>query len=389
MNEPTVNIDKFLGLRNKSKNRVNEVGSLVIADNVDIDDDGGIIIRKGYSVGLTEINITSSFNTHDERRAFIIESGDLYLLNNDLSKVLLHSGIGTDYIHWVEEGDFVILSSGHIIDNENNVTSWRIENPVSPNISVISGNLLEGSYRIVTTYIDSKGREGGASEVIDVELAEGSGLSIQPIVITGYESKVYLTDRNGSVFYLIYTGDGLAVVYSMNGYNVQLDPSQINGFQSPLDISTIAFYENKLHVCQIEDGISYIYFSNPFWWNLFNLFEDYISIDGIVNCLIGTPQGLIIGTDDQILLLSKEQSLVVLANYGCPKGIPFDITDNGIVYLWTKQGLCKLFPFVNLTEEKVSLKTSESVHCKIIQNEGFDKLITLSDEVEEADNFNF
>ena len=173
-NEPTQNIDSFLGLRNREQPRRMQPGSLTVAENVDIDDLGGVIKRQGYSLSLTSTKITSSFSTQDERRLFVIDNGDLKIIQEDFSAIVLLSGFSDDYVWWLEVADFIIMSTGHIIDKDNNVVIFRIPNPVQPNVSIVNGDLRKGQYQIVCTHVDVLGREGGASDVIVVDVEDES-----------------------------------------------------------------------------------------------------------------------------------------------------------------------------------------------------------------------
>jgi len=386
LNHPTSDIKEFLGLRNKHDPRRLPHGALVLAENVDVDDYKGLIRREGYARATTQTDVTASFATHDERRLFIVEAGTLFLVHADLSVVALKEGVGSDYIYWLEIADFVLLSTGHVIDKDNNVASWRVPRPHPPDVEVIAGQLPKGEYHVVTTYVDSTGREGGASTVVSTQLPGNSGLQVSPGVLPEHTVRVYVTDTNGTIYYKVAEGNNSVLLETMQGYTSPLDGIQLRADAVPEDVGPLGFYDSRLWACQTAEGQTVVWFSQPFWWNLFDLYGDYLAVPGVVRTLIGTAQGMVIATDDEIYLYTAESSLVRLAEYGTPKGVPHTTDDTGKLYLWTNQGLCGLFPFENLTEDKTSLPPGGKVHVKHVRHGGYSKVVVLTDGLGTGDN---
>jgi len=385
-NDPTQNIDKFLGIRNKEQSRRLPAGSLLVAENVDIDNMGGVVMRNGYALSALKNNISAAFSTQDERRAFIVDDGDLLLVNKNLTTELLLTGFTSDYIHWLEVADFILMSTGHIISKDNTVSLWRIPNPHPPVISSVGGHLLEGQYQIVITYVDASGREGGASDVAIFNVTEGSGFTFTPDY-NGYTVRAYVSDVNGEILYLQgeYSAGGITVTKT-SSLTYPIDEAQLKSYPVPDRIQQLAFYESKVFASQFDNGQSVIFFSQPFWWNLFDLSNDHLIVPGNVNMLLGTSNGLIIGTDDEIYIYTNESTLVQVADYGVPDGKPYTKDDNGNIFIHSKQGLCSLFPFKNLTEDKVSLPPGEVCFVEQIEHNGFKKVVVLTDGNGLADN---
>ncbi|MCK5919394.1 MAG: hypothetical protein KAG66_00530 [Methylococcales bacterium] len=386
MNHPTSDIKEFLGLRNKHDPRRLPHGALTLADNVDVDDYKGLVRREGYVRATTQIDITASFATQDERRLFIVEAGTLFLVHADLTATALQDGVGSEYIYWLEIADYVLMSTGHVIDKNNTVASWRVPRPNPPDVEVINGELPEGEYHVVTTYIDSTGREGGASTAVIMQVSGNSGLQVSASILPLHTARVYVTDTNGTIYYKVSEGNADVIMRTMQGYTSPLDGIQLRADAVPEDVGPLGFYDSRLWACQTVDGQSVVWFSQPFWWNLFDLYGDYLAIPGVVNTLVGSAHGMVIGTDDEIYLYTAEGSLVRLAEYGTPKGVPHTTDDKGTIYLWTNQGLCMLFPFENLTEDKTSLPPGAHVHAKHVQHGGYSKVVVLTDGLGTGDN---
>jgi len=376
-----IQIPAFLGERNTVDEKSMPLGALISSKNVDIDDSGLISKRHGYRESALFTNITSTFATSDERRMFIVDDGILKLVNQDFSAVDLKSGMPTGYVKWLEVADYILMSSGHIITNQLDVLEWRIPTPEQPMISTATGGSLPaGQYQVVSTYRDEHGREGAASAMHFVEVEGGAVINITPDFETGYESLVYISDTNGEVLYLLDTAEySTGMTFSeTNSLVYPIDRNQLDAGPLPQEIGSLAFYEGSVWASQYIDGVSYLWRSKPYWWHLFDQHEDYLSIPGKVTVLEGTPQGLFIGTDDEMYVYTIEESLVRLAEYGVMQGRPLARTDEGRLFVWTRQGVCTLFPFQNITEDKVSLSPGCLCSTAIIEKDGYEQFMVLN-----------
>ncbi len=377
MNDPTKNITAFYGLRNRAKNRANIEGSLSSVLNMDVDDEQGLLTRKGYRKSMNGQGLINSFCTQDEKRLFIVQQGGLYLIDEGFNKELIYSGLGDEYIYWAEQADYIVLSNGLVIDPQNRVMTWIIEEPSQPLVTITAGSLPKGTYRIVTTLYDETGREGGASIPVQINLNEDEGLRIQPFAKEGFLVRTYVTDTDGSVYYLSSIEQVEFSIVQFNAFTSPLDDNQLKGQSIGDDepVGTIAFFENKLWVSKYTEGLTAIFNSFPFWWNLFDIHSQYVMVEGRVNAIKGVKEGLIIATDDRIYIYNE--SLVKLADYGVPQGIPYVVDDDDKLYLWTHQGLCGMMPFVNMTEGKVVVDSGQTCHVEIVNQDGFKKIVVL------------
>jgi len=385
-NEPTHNIDAFLGIRNKEQSKRQPQGALDSAINVDIDDSGCIVLRDGYAKSFNFTNITAAFSTQDERRTFVVDNGDLKLVDSFGVSTTLYSGIPASYIHWLEVDGYILMSSGHLINVDNRVSLWRIPNPIAPVFIVISGNLKAGQYQLTLTYTDELGREGGASSITTVNVSDDSGITITPIY-GGNQVNVYVSDTNGTEMYLYgrYMSGNVTITTS-ESLVYPIEKAQLSSYPAPQGISNLAFFNGQIYCSVLEDGVSTLFFSEPFWWNLFDLQNNFIQISGEVRLLAAHREGLIIATDKEIHAYSNEGSLIKLADYGVPKGKAYAQDDNGNIFIHSNQGLCVGLPFKNLTEEKVSLPSGDHCFTELIEKNGMQKIVILTDGNGDADN---
>lgn len=384
MNEPTVDIKTFMGLRNRVDPERLAPGELTQAKNIDLDDSGLLRIRPGLTQQLSFTSLTAAFATKDESRAFVIDNNNLILIRPDLTKQTLQTGMSAGYIYWLEIEDYIILSTGEVIDVDNNVSSWLIDNPTEPKVTVTSGSLRAGQYQITSLFRLPNGREGGAAPVMVIDLPDNSGLSIEPELRAGMEARVYISEPDGSELYLYNTVTSTLVVTDLGKLSYPLDQEQLYGSRVPVAGGPLALYENRLYTTQFDGRQTVIRFSRPFWWNLFLLYEDFLVVSGEVTMLAAHRDGLIIATDDEIYAYNG--SLARLADYGTPKGVPYHLDDYGLLHIWSNQGLCRALPFENTTEEKVSVPPGNLCHMKLVEQNGFKKLIVITDAQGSADN---
>ena len=378
-NSPTIDIKKFLGLRNVAQGRRLPVGSLSVAQNVDIDDEGGIVSRVGYSKALNLVSCSSAYAPMHKDYAYVVDNGNLYLVDAALNPYLL-GAVGTDDIKWCEAGNFVFLSSGHMV-NGNLLLDWRVETPPAPICTTTFGNLSAGTYQLLMTKTTVDGRETGSSAVVAIELYSGNGINISNA--NGYN--VYMTEANGSVFY--YVGSGISVITTTANLTIPIHEPLILGTPLPDNIECIAFYDTSLYVSQYDSSsrTSTVYWSKPFRWHVFDVFGDYFQIPGEVRLLVGTPSKLIIGTERNIFAFDGD-SMATLAYYGVPRGHQYALSQNNLALIYTVRGVCAIDEFNNLTLEKVSLAPGEYCSSAFVEQEGIEKFVVLTDATGTANN---
>jgi len=383
-NDPTVNITKFLGLYNKQQSRRLPVGALTVVENVDIDDTDGIVRRQGYQSKLSLPNVTSAFATQDQRRCFVISDGNLLFLQEDLSYTSLASGLSTEFVYWEEVADYVLLSTGHVIDGDNQVSMWRIDSPPQPKVTLSTGDLREGQYQVAVTYVDSLGREGGASPVVVLNINAGEAITVTPNMGNYSLARVYCTEANGSQLYLAGETATAITLATDSSLVSPIEADQLGAFPAPAQAQILAHYDGRLFAAEPGNGVSIVWFSVPYWWNLFKLQSDFFTVPGDIRSIVSHSDGLIIGTDDEIYVYNG--SLTRVAKYGVPDGVPATKDDTGTVFLWTKQGLCSALPFTNLTSQKCSLPTGNVCTSAVVEQNGFRKVVVLTDAEGTADN---
>lgn len=379
MSAPTIDIKTFLGVRNTGQSRRVPVGALATAINVDVDDEGGVVMRDGYEKSLAGANITAAYSPLHEDFTYIVDAGVLYRVDPTLNKYALGS-VSTEPTYWAEAGNKILMSTGYIVDGDE-LLPWRVQPPPAPICRATSGSLPAGRYQVLMTATAADGRESGTSYVAILELLDNSGIQITNS--SGYN--VYLTEGNGTVFYPV--GTGVSYIAEATNLVSPIADALLLNNTLPDSVDQIAYYDTCAYYSQFDqaNNTTYIAYSQPYRWHVFDLFNNYLQVPGEVRLLVGTKNALVIGTDKAIYLYDG-QELLKAASYGVPHGHNWSRGTEGYVIINTERGPCTVDPFTNLTQDNVSLPAGRVCSTAIVAKHGITKFITLTDGIGTANN---
>ena len=356
-------VNSFLGIRNTSPVRSIPDNALSAATDVDIDDAGILTRRNGCNKVATYTNVTSAYSTRD-KTAYVVANGILNRVGADFSLFPLVASTATAFTDF---GKVLFTNDGFRIQ-DNKVVDLTFPEPpsLSPTLVVTSGNWPAGQYSVTYCYRDNDdGLEGPSSPITTVTLTDNQMILVNPVPsYAGYTPVVYMTDAGGSVF------------YDTNG--VQLREAQILANQMPIGAPAIAFHNSSLWVASPQpNGSTVIYHSTPFFYHLFDYVQNYIIVPGEVRAMQSVAEGLVIGTDSNIYLYAD--ALTPLANYGVPKGRAFIRTPDDKVKIFSHRGVCEAMPFVNFTETKALFAPGVQCSTALVDQNGIQKFVALSD----------
>lgn len=353
-------ITSFLGLRNTSPARSIPDNALVAADDVDIDD-AGIIAQRNGSTLSKALSLTSAYSTLDQT-GYVVSGGNLFQVLDDLTTVDLGACSAKEF---TDSGKTLFTDDGLKVE-DGAVTNLRLPLPALPlGLSLAPGDLPAGAYSATYTYRGPTGLESGSAPVASIELAAPGGVVLAPVTPPpGYTVKYYLTEANGSVYY--------------DNAGVQLDPAQLLADSFPTGAERIAYHDSRLFVSQtLGNGASVIWYSKPFQPHLWDFGTGYLIIPGRGLAMASSAQGLIIGTDAAIY--AYDGALRLLAGYGVVPGRPMARAVDGRVFIHSRRGQCVAPPFENITERKVSLPPGAQCSAAIVEQDGVQKFVVLTD----------
>src|SRR5574340_414670 len=370
---PTV-VSAFKGLNNVLDTTSASPDWQSVANNIDITDAGKIKLRDGYAKTIAASNIQASYSSFDYSKLFIVDSGALKRVNADGStNTLYQSLVGPFY--WAEINNSVYLScaSDKIEILPGGVArKWGVQAPTEPNISAASGYGRSGYYQACTTLVDEYGREGGASISVGVDVTTG-GITLSGIpVYAGYKTRVYVTGADDTVFCYAATLDG-ETAYTYTGGETGRELTTQLFDEPPASGQHIAFYGTRgymaEHIPEIDQTV--IWKTQSHGYHLFNLEADYHIIPVEVTQMYGADVGLVIATQSRVYVYDLASGLHMVAEYGAVPGQHADLGADGLIYFWTKRGLCRAMPFENLTESRVSVAPGIHAGGGIIEKGGY------------------
>lgn len=371
-------VKRFKGLNNVSDPLRLGLEWLVRADNVDISDTGRVQRRDGYQLAATG-SYSGAYATRDYSRMFVVDAGQLKLINADLSTVVLATGLTNAPMHWAEINREVFYSNGPdkgIIGADNTVRRWAWPVPQSPDLFAGEGTLPTGLYQVACTLLLPDGRETGASDSVAVQLNAPGLLRLENIPLSeGLRTLVYVAPADSEQFQFAFEAYTTAASWmggpdelGANLTTLQSDPPPAEGVQ-------VAIFAGRMYLMQYIQATdtTVVWFSDPLGFHLFDHEKNFIAVRGQGVLLAANAAGVLIGTTTQIMGFNGEV-LSLLAEYGAVPGWSAAIDDNEDgaqpLYFWSRRGLCTAFPFQNLTARQVSVPPGVSAGGAVISTKG-------------------
>lgn len=352
-------------------------GLLKQADNIDLTDSGGAVVRDGYVAFLVGTRITGAFSTFDYSRLFIIDNGVLKRVNADGSIVQLATGV-TGTPHWAELNDVVYLSCDVKLEIHpgDKVLPWGVPTPAGGHLTQSSGRLEPGNYRVCFTFIDQEGKEGGASPFIETHVSDGA-LVINDIPRQeGYHTLIYLSGKSPVFHFMVAVSSAFEGAYTYTGYPLGRELTNQFLDQPPAGATYIAGFKGQLYAAEHlpDANATAIWYSEPLGYHLFNYNDSYFMVPGKVVQMGANDDALMLSTEDRTFLYDQN-GLSQVAEYGSVPGQHTDLGPDGKLYFWTKRGLCRIAPFENLTESDVSVAPGVRAAGGVVQRHGYKQFV--------------
>lgn len=367
-----VDTGRFLGFNNTQDPVRLGLEWLTQADNINIDDTGMLSRRVGFTEHFAAA-VTSAYATIDTERMYYVAGGSLKTGDG----VVLATGLAADPMHWAEVNDQVFYNNGvdrGIIRADNTLLPWEWGVVGTPAVAAVSGSLAPGLYRVCCTFVLPDGRETGASDPAEIEIAQGQALQISQVPqLAGARTRTYISPANSTVYGLAYSGALTAFTWDTSPDSLGIELA--TGLMSPIPMGCTVIQEwgGKMYAAQYipEHDMTALWRSLPLTWHLFNMDTDFDAIPGKVLMLAQHDSALVIGTEDAIYALTAD-GLVTLANFGAVPGCAWAVDHEAPgrpVYIWTVRGMCRFPEFANLTQH-VSVAPGVQAGAAVVQADG-------------------
>ncbi len=375
MSEP-LKIDQFKGMNNVDPRR--DVASPHVIHNLDVTQKGVLSKRAGYVKIATLVNAHSLFAFETDLYCFA--EGSVYTFslwrvsqNGDLTEV--GEIVSDNVVYSVKLENFVYLASKSWLKILNITTGvlrdWGVAVPtVAPIVTVVSGSLPAGAYKLCFTTTDAEGRMSGAGPITSVELASSGKIAISNTA--GYD--VWITDTNGSEFY--YAGNVSSIEQPVD---IDILPTLL--VRPPEPMEHVVFWNGRIWGSIGKDVV----YSEPFAYEWFKD-ENFLPFEDDIVMIADSNGGLFIGTKTKTYFVDAELNISTVDNVGVVTGtltktsftklgqdIPVWVTQKGIVA--GVEG-----KVVYLTVEKVKFDVGAKGASIFTRKKGMAKLMTSMEQ---------
>lgn len=198
----------FLGINNQSKETAVAANVLRDAVNINLDRDGKIRSRDGYSAPVVACeNGHSLWTAKFLPFALFADEADLRVFWPNEQADTVFSGLSPGLpVSYTKINDAVFWSNGQqrgMVGLDLDATDWACEQPAGqPALAALAnGGFKPGKVQVCVTFIDSRGRESGATVAAEITLAAAGGVEItnlpQPLSPDTQQIRIYATGPDG------------------------------------------------------------------------------------------------------------------------------------------------------------------------------------------------
>lgn len=370
--QDVVAYEGFKGLRNDVLPQRFSIADLAIAQNIDIDESGGISRRTGRTSKYA--GVVHSLWAEGSLGLFM-EGGNLKRLNTDYTATTMRSGLAVlPAMRYQKVNDTVYFTNGQEcgLVERGVARSWGIAVPPPPGAAATVGNMPAGDYQFAMTYLRADGQESGTGLAGRISVPDGSGLNFT--MPTSSDPNVamkalYLTTPNGEILYRALVQMNVAGSCSYRNDSSELNLPLTTQFMGPPPAGhLLGYYHGRMYVAVGEN----LFYSEPYAYELFDL-RRYLSFDGRITLFAPIEDrdnpGIFIGTDTSTCWLNgvdpDEFKMVPGVNYGAIIGAMTNVdgamyADHGngarMLPMWlSMQGICVGLPggtVQNITRSK-------------------------------------
>lgn len=291
-------IKTWKGLNNKTSPERFKVGELAVALDVDIDNTGKLLSRKGKTV----IDGTACHSLYsNEGVAFLAKGTSMFAVGLDLSLTLLRTlsnanqiyyGTLTGVTYWTNGTD-----TGRTIGTRS--LQWGVAVPQGQPAAALSyGSLPPGNYQYALTFLRDDGHESGTGLAGQFTLSATGGIQLSGIEVSTnpeVSAKIlYLTSPNGEVMYravVIPNGQTVAVLSAESNSGIPLT-TQFAG--PPPAGNSVLIFNNVIYVVAGND----VFYSDPYNLDLFRPDTNFLRFPGPVALFGSVHDGIFVATQD-------------------------------------------------------------------------------------------
>ena len=362
---------KFAGLRNNVDATGFELGDLETALNVDINDVGQLLRRKGTSapvVAGVDRDLWASGSV-----CLGVGGNALKLIHPTYATTTLRTGLtAARPLSYAAVGDRVFYANGVELGCVHNGAhrTWGITPPSAFAVAAGPGALAAGKYQVAITYLRDDLQESGAARATTIELTSTGGISLSSILAstdsTVTHKVIYATSVGGETLFQVGVIANNVTTFSINEVRSGALPLSTQFLSPPVAGDHIAYSSGYMLVA----SGARLYPSEAYAPELFDYRKSVPFLDSIT-MVAPIKGGVWLGLNNQIVWIAGDTPEVwdykAAADYGVIPGTLW-FADAGVIndgqatgemaaLFASKRGLCVGFPggrLMNVTEGRFS-----------------------------------
>jgi len=400
--ETDVTFQKFSGLRNNVAESSFKLDDLSVALNVDLNDDGVVSRRKGFSAPEIVGDYHSLWSGAGVCLAVsgttlnrILPGYTATALRTDLTtgRRLSYYAVGNRayYSNGVETG---VVESGED-------RSWGIVPPGRISATAVSGTLRSGRYQFTLTYERLDGQESGSPLAGVLELSEPGGLRFSDLPVStdpGVTAKIlYISKVNGETLFRRAAIAADATTFDVTDDWLSLVPLRTQHLSAAPPGDIVSSYNGRMLVANGP----YLRYSEPYAYELFDA-RRVLTFDSAIKMVAPVEDGLFVATENSTVFLKGDDialsAMLPKAEYGViPGTLAFtqassfgDGSQSGTLAVWaSKEGLCVGTGggvFRNLTQDRFAYPKQPQGAALFRQHRGTNQYLAVLQGAEIAGN---
>jgi hypothetical protein len=288
----------FSGLRNTTSPERLKPGELVTALDIDLDNTGRPLTRRGYT-RVNAAGVHSLFSNH--RLAMCVSGNVLSAIEYDFSLTPIKTLQSSDRLAAETVNDLVFYSNG--VDTGRLIGrtpgNWGVTPPTGqPMATELPGTLPPGRYLYAVTFVRGDGHESGTGLAGQIDITRG-GIGFTNIAVSPdaevKTKNLYISEANGEVMYLALSVSNTSTFATYQGSGLNLTIPLTTQFASPPPPSELMRVYNGVMYVAVEDVV---YYSDPYNFELFRLDTNFLQFPGEVVMFEGVNDGVYVGTPD-------------------------------------------------------------------------------------------
>ena len=384
-------VNEFKGLYNTGDEQSFPIGAMTVASQIMVNNYADVIARPGINKIFNGTNITASYGTLDTSAMYLVDNGTLYRMDTVLTA--LAEGFGASPYQWCEESARKVFVIGEgvclAINDFANIQNLNIPVPVGITAQIGAGSLPVGEIVISAQFIDANGTAGAPASPTRLSIPANSSIMVSVPNPNGLIVKVLAALPDDLGWVSLGTTQSFLVINSFAIEGQPIDGVYVDTMAPPLtNIRAAEFYNGRLVLAEeVPEGTA-IFFSKPGFYHLFSTVRDFFILPDVVTDIANIGGQLLITGRGGVYVLTPDNQLQTLANYGAPIGKPILRLPEGGALIWTDRGVCSFPNFTNLTNDHVSVTAGTACATSLFEHKGSRYMLCSNDGIGRPFNSN-